>query len=78
MVNKKSTTIIGMVSGVLGTLFSSMYTQTPTGPAIIIVLSIIIFISLLFAPRRGLLATRREHRLKRRRYSEAMDKNVTR
>ena len=69
--------IFGLFSGVTGTLISSMYTQIPTGPSIVVVLSLIVFFSLLFAPRRGILATRRDHRFKRKEYSMAIDKDVT-
>jgi len=69
--------IFGLFSGVTGTLISSMYTQIPTGPSIVVVLSLIVFFSLLFAPRRGILATRRDHRLKRKEYSMAINKDVT-
>ena len=69
--------IFGLFSGVTGTLISSMYTQIPTGPSIVVVLSLIVFFSLLFAPRRGILVTRREHRLKRKKYSMAIDEDVT-
>lgn len=68
----------GMISGVTGTLISSMYEQIPTGPTIVVVLSGFLFVSLLFAPRRGILATRREHRLRKKEYSKILDENVTR
>lgn len=70
--------VFGMFSGVVGTLISSMYAQTPTGPAIVVVLSIIVFISLLFAPKRGILAKKRDERLKKRQYTKTIDKNITR
>lgn len=59
----------GFISGVTGTLISSMYTQVPTGPTIVVVLSIITFFSLFFAPKRGIIATRREHRRRRKDYA---------
>ncbi len=70
--------IFGMVSGFTGTLMSSLYAQIPTGPTIVVVLSLIIFVSLLFAPQRGILATRREHRLQKKKYARILDQNVTR
>lgn len=70
--------ILGMVSGVIGTLISSMYEQIPTGPTIVIVLSFFIILSLLFAPKRGILATRRAHHLRKKEYSSILDKHVTR
>jgi manganese/zinc/iron transport system permease protein len=44
----------GSSSATLGTLISN-YLHTPTGPTIVIILSIIVACSLLFAPNRGLL-----------------------
>jgi manganese/zinc/iron transport system permease protein len=64
--------IFGFVSGIVGTLFSSMYTQVPTGPSIIVVLSIIIFISLLFAPNRGLIAKRQNFKRKQKKYQNLL------
>lgn len=61
--------VFGLTSGVIGTLISSLYTQIPTGPTIVVVLSIITFISLFFAPKRGVLATKREHAKRRKKYS---------
>lgn len=45
----------GAISGIVGTLISSIVTNMPTGPMIVIVISSIVFISLVFAPNRGLL-----------------------
>lgn len=45
----------GAIAGVLGSLTSSLVSKMPTGPTIVIFLSIIVFVSLLFAPNRGLL-----------------------
>lgn len=58
----------GAISGVLGTLISSLYTQIPTGPSIVIVISTITFFSLLFAPNRGLIATKRKLEMRRKKY----------
>lgn len=70
--------ILGLFSGVIGTLISSMYEQIPTGPTIVVVLSVFIIISLLFAPQRGILARKRAHRLRQKKYAEILDKQVTR
>ncbi len=43
----------GAVSGVVGTLISSSIPKMPTGPIIVVVVTIIAFISMLFAPNRG-------------------------
>lgn len=58
----------GAMSGVLGTLISSLYTQIPTGPSIVIIISIITFFSLLFAPNRGLIETKRKLEMRRKKY----------
>lgn len=47
--------IFGALSGVAGTIASSMVTKLPTGPAIVICANIFVTISLLFAPGRGIL-----------------------
>lgn len=59
----------GFVSGVLGTLISSFYTQIPTGPTIVVVLSVITFFSLLFAPKRGIISTKRAYRNRQKKYA---------
>jgi manganese/zinc/iron transport system permease protein len=46
---------IGVLSGVSGAVLSSMVPRLPTGPTIVLVLSSIVVLSLVFAPRRGLL-----------------------
>jgi manganese/zinc/iron transport system permease protein len=46
---------IGVFSGIAGSLLSSFVPRLPTGPTIVLVLSVIVVISLLLAPRRGLL-----------------------
>ena len=60
--------LFGLVSGVLGTLISSLYTQIPTGPTIVVVVSVITFFSLLFAPNRGLIANRRAYEKNQKHY----------
>lgn len=70
--------VFGFISGVTGTLISSMYAQIPTGSTIVLVLSTITFASLLFAPNRGIVATKRAHHLQKKAYSKTLDKNVTR
>lgn len=47
--------VIGGVSGFFGTVISSGDLNLPTGPVIILILSVIVFISLIFSPKRGLL-----------------------
>ncbi len=45
----------GGLSGIIGTLISSSIPKMPTGPIIVMVVTAIAFISILFAPRRGLI-----------------------
>ena len=45
----------GMVSAIGGTIWSTTVQKLPTGPAIIVILSVIVLLSLLFAPNRGIL-----------------------
>ena len=45
----------GMISAIGGTLWSTTVQKLPTGPAIIVILSVIVLLSLIFAPNRGIL-----------------------
>ena len=45
----------GMVSAIGGTIWSTTVQKLPTGPAIIVILSVIVLLSLIFAPNRGML-----------------------
>lgn len=56
--------IFGAVSGVVGTALSSLYAKLPTGPAIVVCVSVFVLMSVLFAPGRGVI-----HRLYQRRKS---------
>ena len=47
--------VFGAVSGVTGTLLSSSVSRLPTGPVIVVCITIITVFSLLFAPERGIL-----------------------
>lgn len=47
--------IFGAISGILGTILSSLASKLPTGPMIVIVISGIVILSLTFAPNRGLI-----------------------
>ncbi len=47
--------IFGAVSGIGGTLVSSLVSNLPTGPMIVVIISIIVIISLTLAPNRGLV-----------------------
>jgi manganese/zinc/iron transport system permease protein len=45
----------GALSGVAGALISVSEANLPTGPMVILSLTVIVIISLLFAPQRGIL-----------------------
>ena len=45
----------GMISAIGGTIWSTSVQKLPTGPAIIVILSVIVLLSLIFAPHRGIL-----------------------
>ena len=47
--------LFGMVSAMGGTIWSTTVQKLPTGPAIIVILSVIVLLSLIFAPNRGIL-----------------------
>lgn len=47
--------IFGVISGVIGTAISSIYSNLPTGPSIVLSVSCIAVFSLLFAPNRGII-----------------------
>lgn len=46
--------LIGGLGGVVGTFVSSSIDRVPTGPSIILMISLFVLISLLFAPKRGM------------------------
>lgn len=45
----------GCLSGIIGTVISSLGQQIPTGPTIVLVISLIVLISILFSPNRGII-----------------------
>lgn len=52
----------GMLSAMGGTIWSTSVQKLPTGPAIIVILSVIVLLSLIFAPNRGILWQIRKNR----------------
>ena len=66
---------IGALSCGIGTYASAIVKGLPTGPAIVVAASIVVLLSLLFAPGRGIIARYRVHREARRRWKEG-DINV--
>lgn len=65
--------LIGFLSGVMGTLISSMGENIPTGPVIVVVVSLFVFGSLLFAPNQGLVAKRISKRKKQKRFIKRLN-----
>jgi manganese/zinc/iron transport system permease protein len=58
----------GMVAGVAGAVASSVVDRLPTGPMIVIAASLIVAISLLLAPDRGVVSTLRQRRQRARQF----------
>lgn len=56
----------GMVSAIGGTIWSTTVQKLPTGPAIIVILSAIVLLSLIFAPNRGILWQYRKNKQSKR------------
>ncbi len=57
--------LFGAGVGLVGALVSSVIPRLPTGPTVVVFMSVVVLFSLLFAPRRGLLArARQRHRQK--------------
>lgn len=61
--------VFGAVSGVLGTAMSSLMTGMPTGPAIVLFVSLFACVSLLFAPGRGILGRLIQQRRNRKAFA---------
>ncbi|MDO4292997.1 MAG: iron chelate uptake ABC transporter family permease subunit [Eubacteriales bacterium] len=66
----------GAVSGVLGTLFSSAVPGLPTGPVIVVCITVIATFSLLFAPHRGLLRRILDRRKTRARFQAGISTTI--
>lgn len=49
--------VLGLVTGIIGTIVSANQTNLPTGPVIVIILSFFVIISILFSPKQGLIKT---------------------
>lgn len=58
--------LIGGFSGVLGTWISSSFSQMPTGPSIVVCVSVFVIISLFLAPKRGIISRLIRRRSQRR------------
>ena len=56
----------GMISAIGGTIWSTSVQKLPTGPAIIVILSVLVLLSQIFAPNRGILWQIRKNRQSKR------------
>lgn len=65
--------IFGIVSGFFGSFISYVAPSMPTGPWIVMLLSVIAIVSVLFAPQRGILA---RNRLQRRNARKMLLENI--
>ncbi|WP_162150552.1 metal ABC transporter permease [Acholeplasma equifetale] len=48
-------TLFSVISAIIGTIYSSQISHLPTGPVIVVCLASLVFLSLIFAPKRGIL-----------------------
>lgn len=65
--------LFGAFSGATGAILSAVSTGMPTGPLIIVVATVIVFISIMFSPERGVLWKRLRVRRDRRRFGKLLD-----
>lgn len=65
--------IIGFISGVVGTFISSLGVRIPTGPTIVVVLSVFVLFSLFFAPKRGIVAKHQNHKKRKRAFKKELE-----
>jgi len=65
--------LFGMAAGVSGAIISSLVVNLPTGPTVVLCVSLIVGVSLFFAPRRGLLWRAWQQRQMKRPLREALD-----
>ncbi|MDK9700090.1 MAG: metal ABC transporter permease [bacterium] len=63
-------TVIGGISGIAGAFVSFLAPRLPSGPLIVLTATAIFSLSLLFAPRRGILAKLWQHRANRRKIAK--------
>ncbi len=63
----------GMLSGVLGAVSSSIADRLPTGPMIVVYASLLVIISLLLAPERGVLWNFHARRARSRAFAKQLE-----
>ena len=62
----------GLLSGVLGAMLSAVVSNLPTGPVISLTATMIVLISLVIAPRRGVVARSLQRSVNRRRFAQLL------
>ncbi len=62
--------IFGMLSGVMGVMFSTIKDNMPTGPWIVFALFLFTLLTLLFAPKKGWFSIRKRNKLNSRKIAE--------
>jgi len=62
--------IFGMVSGILGVIFSTVKDNMPTGPWIVVALFIFTLFTMLFAPKKGWFSIRKRNSFNKRKIAE--------
>lgn len=67
--------VFGAISGIGGAISSVSYSHLPTGPVIVLFVSILVFVSLLFAPKRGLIYKAYQQRKKRKNLKHELQSN---
>ncbi|SFQ45188.1 metal ABC transporter permease [Desemzia incerta] len=65
--------VFGFFSGVIGTILSSLGKQIPTGPTIVLVMSVFVVFSLFFAPNRGLIRKYISQKKQQQMYKKQME-----
>jgi manganese/zinc/iron transport system permease protein len=66
---------LGAGAGVVGAMISAAGRGLSTGPVIVVCISVVVLVSLLIAPGRGLLWEWLHHRANRRRFSRELRKS---
>lgn len=61
---------IGLLTGLIGTIFSALFTVFPAGPIIVLTGAVIFLISMLLGTRRGMIVRLLEHRRFQREYNQ--------
>ena len=68
--------VFGAVSGLGGALISASELRLPTGPAVVLIATAIFLVSILFAPRRGVIARSRTRRIAARAIQDGLQRGA--